>query len=185
VAKYASGSGHATAGESTAVLNPAKFTRDLQVDGCAVCHSGIQRRALLPAYSYVPGKPLKGYFEPMPGAAAEHPDVHGNQVGLLQRSKCYQNSATMSCSTCHNVHEPEKAAASYSEKCLTCHQWQSCGVAKIQGAVIKTKCIECHMPVEETQVIASETAGQTVRARMRNHWIKVYPMARKGASAGL
>jgi hypothetical protein len=39
--------------------------------------------------------------------------------------------------------------------------------------------------VEETKVIASETAGQTVRARMRNHWIKVYPMAKIGVPAGL
>ncbi|WP_221312892.1 multiheme c-type cytochrome [Granulicella aggregans] len=182
VAKYSAGAAH---GGDAAILNPAKFTRDLQVDACAVCHGGIQRRALLPAYSYVPGRPLKDYFESMPGAAAEHPDVHGNQVGLLQRSKCYQGSATLSCSTCHNVHEPEKVAAAYSEKCLTCHQWQSCGVAKTQGAAIKKNCIDCHMPVEETQVIASETAGQTVRARMRTHWIKVYPMAKMGASAGL
>ncbi len=182
VAKYTASAEHAS---DTAILNPAKFTRDLQVDACAVCHSGIQRKALLAAYSYVPGRPLKDYFEAMPGEAAEHPDVHGNQVGLLQRSKCYQGSATMSCSTCHNVHEPEMAAATYSEKCMTCHQWQSCGVAKTQGAAIKTKCIECHMPVEETKVIASETAGQTVRARMRNHWIKVYPMTNKGGSAGL
>lgn len=182
VAKYAGGAAHAS---DSATLNPAKFTRDLQVDACAVCHSGIQRRALLPAYSFVPGRPLKDYFEAMPGEAAEHPDVHGNQVGLLQRSKCYQNSATLSCSTCHNVHEPERAAATYSEKCMTCHQWQSCGESKTMGAAIKTKCIACHMPVEETKVIASETAGQTVRARMRNHWIKVYPMAKTSASAGL
>ena len=31
------------------------------------------------------------------------------------------------------------------------------------------------MPVEATNVIVSETAGEVVRAKMRNHWIKVYP----------
>jgi hypothetical protein len=31
-----------------------------------------------------------------------------------------------------------------------------------------------HLPVEPTAVIVSETAGAVVRARMRDHWIKVY-----------
>jgi hypothetical protein len=30
------------------------------------------------------------------------------------------------------------------------------------------------MPVESTNAIASETAGQVIRPKMRNHWIKVY-----------
>jgi len=39
---------------------------------------------------------------------------------------------------------------------------------------IVNRCIDCHMPVEKTNVIVSETAGQVVQAKMRNHWIKVY-----------
>jgi hypothetical protein len=39
-------------------------------------------------------------------------------------------------------------------------------------------CIDCHMPVEPTNVIASETAGQIIRAKMRNHWIKIYSAPR-------
>ena len=42
------------------------------------------------------------------------------------------------------------------------------------GHAIANKCIDCHMPVEETNVIVSQTAGQVVHAKMRNHWIKVY-----------
>jgi hypothetical protein len=158
-----------------AILNPAKFSRDRQVDLCALCHNGIQREALAPAFSYVPGRPLSDYFKPIPSETAEHPDVHGNQVGLLQRSRCYRSSETMTCSTCHDVHAPERAAAAYSDRCLTCHEWQSCGVAKTMGEKIKANCIDCHMPVEPTNVIVSETAGKEVRATMRNHWIKVYP----------
>jgi len=105
----------------TAILNPAKFSRDLQVDACAYCHSGIQRAAIAPAFSFVPGKPLGDFFKQLQTAAAEHPDVHGNQVGLLKRSRCYQSSASLSCSTCHNPHDAEKPAASYSSVCLQCH----------------------------------------------------------------
>jgi hypothetical protein len=161
-----------------AILNPAKFSRDRQVDLCALCHNGIQREALAPAFSYVPGRPLSDYFKPIPSDTAEHPDVHGNQVGLLQRSRCYRSSETMTCSTCHDVHAPERAAVAHSDRCLTCHKWQSCGVAKQIGPKIKANCIDCHMPVEPTNVIVSETAGKEVRATMRNHWIKIYPDAR-------
>jgi hypothetical protein len=144
------------------------------VDGCAWCHSGIQREALKPAFSFVPGKPLSDYFRALPGPVSDHPDVHGNQVGLLQRSRCYLSSPNMSCSTCHDIHHVEKAAASYSQKCLGCHQWTSCGEARKIGPSIARNCIDCHMPVQETNVIVSQTAGRVAKAGMRNHWIKIY-----------
>ena len=158
-----------------AILNPAKFSRDRQVDLCALCHNGIQREATAPAFSYIPGKPLSDYFKPLQVERAAHPDVHGNQVGLLQRSRCYLSSPNMTCSTCHDVHAKEQPAAAYSAKCLTCHQWQSCGLSKTMGHSLANNCIDCHMPVEPTSVIVSETADKVVRATMRNHWIKVYP----------
>ena len=156
------------------ILNPARFSRDRQVELCALCHNGIQRESLAPAFSYIPGRQLAEFFKPIPSPVVEHPDVHGNQVGLLQRSRCYLSSPNMSCSTCHNTHAAEKPAASYSSVCLQCHQWTSCGVSKKLGHAIADNCIDCHMPIEPTKVISSETAGQVVRAKMRNHWIKIY-----------
>jgi hypothetical protein len=172
VARYSNGAAHPA---ESGILNPAKFTRDRQVDACAYCHNGIQREAIAPAFSFVPGKPLTDFFKPLPTEAAAHPDVHGNQVGLLERSRCYQSSPQMSCSTCHNTHAPERTAASYSTACLKCHQWTSCGESKRIGPSIAKNCVDCHMPVEPTNLIVSETAGEVVRAKMRNHWIKVYP----------
>ncbi len=159
------------------IINPRKLTRDRQVELCAYCHNGIQREPLAPAFSYVPGKPLAAFFKPLDDAQAEHPDVHGHQVGLLERSKCFQSSATMSCSTCHNTHEPEQTAASYSARCLTCHTWQGCKTARSIGTASKSRCIECHMPVEATGTIVSETGDRKLHATMRNHWIKIYPKA--------
>jgi len=157
------------------ILNPGKFSRDRQIDACAYCHSGIQRAAISPAFSFVPGHAMSEYFKPLETEAAAHPDVHGNQVGLLKRSRCYQSSPNMSCSTCHDTHAGEKPAAAYSSVCLQCHQWTSCGASKRLGHAIVNNCIDCHMPAEPTNVIVSETAGQVVRAKMRNHWIKVQP----------
>jgi Cytochrome c554 and c-prime len=158
-----------------AILNPAKWTRDRQVDLCALCHNGIRTDEMVPAFSYVPGQALEKYLRPNEGAVAEHPDVHGNQVGLLQKSRCYLSSPKMSCSTCHDVHRPERTAADYSGRCLTCHEVKSCGMAKTMGIKIAQNCIDCHMPVETTNAIASVTAGDKIQPRMRNHWIKIYP----------
>ena len=170
---------------SHGILNPADFSRDRKVDLCAECHNGIQREALAPTFSYVPGQPLNKYFKPLPFPDVEHPDAHGNQVGLLQRSKCYRSSEKLSCSTCHDVHTTEQSAASYSLKCLTCHQWQSCGMLRKLGRnKIENGCIDCHMPVEETNVIVSETAGKVVHAKMRNHWIKTYASVRPPETSG-
>ncbi|HTZ57863.1 MAG TPA: multiheme c-type cytochrome [Acidobacteriaceae bacterium] len=162
-------------GASEAILNPAKFSRDRQVDLCALCHNGIRTDELVPAFSYVLGKPLDNYLRPTEGAVAAHPDVHGNQVGLLEKSRCYLSSPNMSCLTCHDVHQAERTAATYSARCLSCHKVESCGMAKTMGPRIAENCIDCHMPVEPTNAIASVTAGQTIRPNMRNHWIKVYP----------
>jgi hypothetical protein len=156
-----------------AILNPAKFSRDRQVDLCALCHNGIRTEEFAPAFSFVPGKPLDNYLQPNTGEIAAHPDVHGNQVGLLQKS-CYLSSPKMSCSTCHDVHQPERPVAAYSNRCLSCHQVESCGMSKTMGRKIADNCIDCHMPVESTNAIVSETAGEVIRPKMRNHWIKVY-----------
>jgi cytochrome c554/c'-like protein len=158
-----------------AILNPAKFDRDRQIDQCALCHNGTQREELMGAFSYVPGQPLNRYLAPNLPDTSEHPDVHGNQVGLLERSRCYLSSPSMTCSTCHNVHATERVAADYSDRCLSCHRWQSCGEAKKLGIKITHNCIDCHMPLEQTNAIVSDTAGRVVRTTMRTHWIKIYP----------
>jgi hypothetical protein len=157
------------------ILNPAKFSRERQIDLCALCHNGAAGQEVAPAFSYLPGEPLDEYVTQGHAAQPEHMDVHGNQVGLLQRSRCYQASTTMTCSTCHDVHAQGRSVATYSTKCLTCHEWKSCGISAKLGNRITRNCIDCHMPVEPTKAVMPVTAGRVERAAMRNHWIKVYP----------
>jgi hypothetical protein len=157
-----------------AILNPGSFSRDRQVDLCSLCHNGIRQKETEPAFSFVPGQPLDNYLRPIAADTDVQPNVHGDQVGLLKKSRCYLSSPNMSCSTCHNVHAPEQPAASYSAKCLSCHKVESCGMPKTLGHGIANNCIGCHMPVESTSAIVSDTAGQLIRPQMRTHWIKVY-----------
>jgi len=167
------GSGNATLG-GNAIVNPAKLDRDRQVDLCGLCHNGAQRGELTPAFTYRPGEPLDRYFAPEPGDSANQPDVHGNQVGLLKKSRCYQSSPAMSCSTCHNVHERERSAADYSDRCLGCHRWQSCGVSRRLGSKIAHNCIDCHMPMQQTAAIVSVTSNRILHTSIRTHLIKIY-----------
>jgi hypothetical protein len=158
------------------ILNPAKFSRDRRVDLCALCHNGIRQKETAPAFSFVPGQSLDNYLVPEAGVtdAQTQPNVHGDQVGLLKKSRCYLSSPEMSCSTCHDVHAQERPAASYSSRCLSCHKVESCGMSKTMGPKIANNCIDCHMPVESTTAIVSDTAGQIIRPKMRTHWIKIY-----------
>jgi hypothetical protein len=80
----------------------------------------------------------------------------------------------MICSTCHNEHAPERAAVSYSNRCLTCHEPAKCGMYSKLGLQIASNCIHCHMPVQQSKVIVSDVNGTDVKANVRNHWIKVY-----------
>ena len=42
------------------------------------------------------------------------------------------------------------------------------------GADIAKNCVDCHMQVQDSDVIVSNVAGKQVKMRIRNHWIKVY-----------
>jgi hypothetical protein len=157
-----------------AILNPSTFSRERRMDLCALCHNGTQRVELQPAFSYMPGKPVDDFFGPAPDAAPKQLDVHGNQVGLIKLSRCYISSPSMTCSTCHDVHARERTAASYSDRCLLCHRWQACGEARKMGSHIAANCIDCHMPMQETEAIVSVTAGKVLRTSIRNHRIAIY-----------
>jgi len=155
------------------IVDPAKLTRDRQVDICALCHNGNQSTEKLPAFSFIPGEPLDRYLQLSLTNDAEHPDVHGNQVGLLKKSRCYQSSSNLGCSTCHDVHAPEHEAAWYSRRCVTCHQPANCGMSKTLGDKIVDGCVNCHMSVEPTTAFNFDTAGAPLKATMRNHWIRI------------
>lgn len=172
IARHSPGSRNAT---GQAMFNPALFSRDRQIDLCALCHNGVERQQIGPAFSYLPGQPLDNYLKPNPKDNTTRPDVHGNQVGLLKRSRCFLSSANMTCTTCHNVHAPERDAASYSGRCLQCHQAASCGMYKTMGEQIAKNCIDCHMPLLSSTAILASRADETIGTKIRTHWIKVYP----------
>ncbi len=168
----ASANSSAANGASSGILNPARFSRERQMDLCAWCHAGLGW-PLKPAFSYRPGDVLEKFIDlPPPGRYAP-PDVHGNQVGMLEMSLCYRSS-NMTCLTCHDVHVTQHDAAYFSQKCLTCHKPDSATFSK-PGHPVTNNCIHCHMPRQDTNLIVFNFEGKRMAPQMRNHWIKIYP----------
>jgi hypothetical protein len=163
---------------AVAILNPARFSRDRQMDLCAWCHAG-HGQTLRPSFSYLPGEPLDEYLQlppPDPGAPL---DVHGNQVELLKQSRCFRSS-NMTCLTCHNVHRTQHDVTEFSQRCLGCHKPESATFTR-PGHPLTKNCIDCHMPRQETNQIVFDWKGTKLRPQVTNHWIKVYPVAKTSA----
>jgi hypothetical protein len=156
-----------------AIVNPARLSRERRMDACAQCHAGLGE-PLAPAFSYVAGKRLSDYLYLQQQASDATVDVHGNQVALLSRSKCYRSSQ-MTCLTCHDVHRQQRNVTELSGRCLTCHQEQSCPLFAKQGHALAGRCVDCHMPLQSSNLIVSSLEGKQERAQVRNHWIRVYP----------
>jgi len=155
------------------IINPAKLPRDRQINVCAQCHGGL-RAPLGDPFSYVPGESLDKYFRKDLLNAVSTADVHGNQVALLESSRCYQSSPNMSCSTCHDVHQTERDPAALSSRCLTCHRAEACGEFPRLKEKLAGNCVNCHMPVEPSKVIISNQNTKPTRAMVRSHAIKIY-----------
>jgi len=154
-------------------LSPLGLSRDRQVDICAQCHGGAGE-PVAPAFSFRPGEVLSEYVKLQEPNATDRLDVHGNQVTLLKRSRCFQSSPTMSCSTCHDPHVRERPAAEYSARCLECHQVEQCGMFHKVGKQIASNCIDCHMPVQASNLLVLDADDTRLKAKVRNHWIRIY-----------
>jgi hypothetical protein len=156
------------------LVDLAKASREQKMQACAQCHAGLGKD-LRPAFTYKPGEELSAFVHLDPPDPRMNVDVHGNQVAALERSRCYAESTAMTCTTCHNPHETTRIAASYSATCLTCHQVTQCGEFAHSGDSIAQRCVDCHMPVQESKLIESSGGGKELKAELRNHWIKVWP----------
>jgi hypothetical protein len=173
VSRHRSAATASTGPAADSIVNPDRLPRDKQIDLCAQCHGGLGEE-IAPAFSFRPGESLDAFIKLQRPAADAKVDVHGNQVALLAKSRCFQSSGTITCSTCHDEHAPERTAASYSSRCLACHAPKKCGMYAKLGSQIANNCIACHMPVQKSNLIVSDVNGTDMRAKVRNHWIKVY-----------
>jgi hypothetical protein len=166
----------------TAIVNPARLPRARQLDGCALCHSGTAPLQTA-AFTHVPGGPLEKRFDLSTPPDTGEIDVHGNQLALLERSRCFRSSH-MTCATCHDVHQEQRDVAALSGRCLTCHTEQSCGLSQRHGQQLIGHCADCHMPLLPSTTVIFNHLGDRLRQQVRTHWIKVYPQTEPPPAGG-
>ena len=170
---------HPDVKEARFITNPGKLSRLQQLDQCGLCHSGIQQN-IKPAFTFMPGDTLAHFYKASTDSALVN-DVHGSKYNLLSQSLCFRNSQTLTCNTCHNTHQNQRGnVATFSATCMNCHTEANhnfCKLAPAVGDIIKTNCIDCHMPRQASNILSVylPQEGKTVAAMITQHQIKVYP----------
>jgi hypothetical protein len=179
-----------------AIVNPARLSRERQLDVCMQCHLEPASRPLPNvvarfehrAFDYRPGEPLTDYFLFFDRAAAVRADTFeiAHQAYRLRKSKCFQGSR-MTCTTCHDPHNAA-AANRYNAVCRNCH-----AAAHAAGIPGKGDCVSCHMPRRRTDdavhVVMTDhyiqrhkpdrdllvTRAETIEAAYRGEVVPYYP----------
>jgi tetratricopeptide (TPR) repeat protein len=169
---------HPEADAPRTVVRPRQLTRDRQLELCTQCHSNaVTPRG--PAFTYRPGEPLEASFRTV---VSKHPeDDHvANQVQYLRRSRCFEKSDTLTCTTCHNPHRPTDVAA-VRGSCLKCHRPADCGEQDRLPAAVRDDCVGCHMPQRVWMNVHFHTADDRYvpPATRHEHRIAVDAMARQ------
>lgn len=158
----------------------ANLKRQEKVEMCAVCHSGA-REAVSSTFNFKPGSRLADYWYPDNDTLdINEVDVHGKQYQLLMASKCFINSNTLTCFSCHNPHADERnQVKEFSARCANCHaspNHTALGLSPALQASIANNCIDCHMPAKPSNIITMKSQGRqdSVSALVRTHYISIY-----------
>jgi len=125
------------AGETPAasIFNPGLMSSDeLTQQFCASCHRGAEESSLLKSMEINNVR-----FQPY----------------RIFHSKCYSDDRNISCTACHNPHEPlREDAAYYDKRCLECHSLRDKNAKAGDGKscpVADKDCTSCHMPKIEVK----------------------------------
>lgn len=161
-----------------AIVNPARLSRDRQLEVCMQCHLEtssshmpneirLYNRAV---FSYRPGQPLGDYklfFDPVSNQKDDRFEI-AHAAYRLRMSACFRKSQ-MTCLTCHDPHASYRGPGMtqhYLAVCQSCHQTVKHTVSLPQGST----CLSCHMPQRRTD--------DAVHVVMTDHYIQRVKPAR-------
>ena len=171
------GGAHVRAPQAANIVNPAKLSRDRNLEVCMQCHLETTsaplpyavRRVGRGVFSYKPGEALSDYaihFDHASGTGHDDKFEIAGSAYRLRKSLCFQKSDTMTCTTCHNPHNVprgEEATRHYVSVCKSCHGDMAQLVAARKHTASED-CLGCHMPKRRTDDV--------VHAVMTDHYIQ-------------
>ena len=158
------------------IVNPEHLSLDLQLDVCQQCHLNGTVTVLRDgetADSYRPSVPLSAH-RALFNVAAPDPSVVSviSHSDRMKASACFQESAAMTCTTCHDPHEGfrDKGPAYFNDTCASCHTPDALQAAMPTSEAKATHapgadCFSCHMP--------KVTADDAPHASFTDHHIRV------------
>ena len=141
-----------------AIVHPAKLDRQQSESLCASCH--LQGDVSLhpagaDAWTFEPGQLLSQSKIEYSIAKEEESITFVGHFSQLHASRCYQESETLSCVSCHSPHhdESEDRLVTHRQNCLKCHRDEECGTPHVvRVAKNDNSCHQCHMPRQKTEV---------------------------------
>ena len=156
------------------IVHPNDLPRDRMNDVCGQCHSGGDSVNLRAPFSFKPGDSVSD-FKKFNKPPTDGGGVHtANQHPRLLKSKCYTQSDSMNCASCHNPHQNEHGNLKlFSKRCMECHQPKDCGQFPTSGQRIADNCIDCHMPKRSDENTRFETTEEALFPEIRDHFIRV------------
>lgn len=142
------------------IVHPERLSRDLKEAICSQCHlrgdaTVVQR-----------GKSVSDFH---PGTALTdiRIDYHleNDNGGMkvvghadqMHSSRCYQQTSTLTCTTCHDSHAeqlPDPESGYYRNKCIECHGDAGCSLSPSERLQqnASDNCVQCHMPQVPTDI---------------------------------
>jgi hypothetical protein len=148
----------ATSAGDLTIVNPRKLTRELSEAICQQCHleslvrSNVQGRTL---HDFRPGLYWTDFCINYDAHRPSDQMTVTGHVQQMHQSKCYIESNTLTCISCHRMHEVVSESAQiehYRAACLSCHEEQGCSLPDRQRQERDNDCTACHMPQSPTEV---------------------------------
>ncbi len=147
-------------GTDRTIVNPAHLSRELSEAICQQCH--LRSNATIVARGhrlsdFRPGLPLTQVRHDYRLEVPDTPLTVVSHVEQMHLSRCYQQTETMSCCTCHNPHAEqnvERHPQHFNAICASCHAEHGChATAAARAATTPAdNCIHCHMPRGKTEI---------------------------------
>jgi predicted CXXCH cytochrome family protein len=172
----------------SAIINPARLAPKRQMEVCMQCHletTSLKLPATLLRYgrsvfSYRPGEPLENYilhFDRASDSEGENRPTDrfefASAAYRLRQSACYRKSGgALTCTTCHNPHEPSNTPAAlrrYTEACQGCHQTVVQKLIAARRHPDSQDCAACHMP--------KRRPSDAIHTLVTDHFIQTRPPA--------
>jgi len=144
----------------TSIVHPGSLSRERLESICAQCHlsngsaANIRGRKLT---DFRPGHRLAEYRAHYVLDKSDGAMTVVGHIEQLQKSRCYTQATTLTCTTCHDPHRhvpKSEAGTVFRAKCLECHKPDACGLPAdgTSRQDVADRCTECHMPSTTTSI---------------------------------